>query len=85
MAPIPVQTATTVAQTTTVTQTRPSTGPSDDELAEDVIGRLRTQKERGTLRNFDVDVQVNDRVVWVSGRVASEEQQALVLDVTRRV
>jgi hypothetical protein len=30
-------------------------------------------------------VQVNDRVVWVSGRVASEEQQALVLDVTRRV
>ncbi len=85
VAPIPVQTATTVAQTTTVTQTRPSTGPSDDELAEDVIGRLRTQKERGTLRNFDVDVQVNDRVVWVSGRVASEEQQALVLDVTRRV
>ena len=59
--------------------------PSDDELAEDVIGRLRTQKERGTLRNFDVDVQVNDRVVWVSGRVASEEQQSLVLDITRRV
>jgi osmotically-inducible protein OsmY len=71
-------------RTTTVAQTRPS-APSDDELAEDVIGRLRTQKERGTLRNFDVDVQVNNRVVWVSGRIASEEQQALVLDITRRV
>ena len=71
-------------QTTPVAQTRPA-APSDEELAEDVIGRLRTQKERGTLRNFDVDVQVNDRVVWVSGRVASEEQQALVLDITRRV
>ena len=71
-------------QTTPVAQTR-SAAPSDDQLAEEVISRLRTQKERGTLRNFDVDVQVNDRVVWVSGRVASDEQQALVLDVTRRV
>ncbi|MHB0956188.1 MAG: BON domain-containing protein [Pirellulaceae bacterium] len=79
----PVQT-TTVAQTTASAPAR-SSAPSDDELAESVIGRLRTQKERGTLRNFDVDVQVNDRVVWVSGRVASEEQQSLVLDITRRV
>ncbi|MHB8973425.1 MAG: BON domain-containing protein [Pirellulaceae bacterium] len=77
VAPIP-------AQTTTVAQTRPS-APSDDELAEDIIGRLRTQKERGTLRNFDVDVQVNNRVVWVSGRTASDEQQSLVLDIARRV
>ena len=74
----------TPMQTTPVAQTRPA-APSDDELAEEVINRLRSQKERGTLRNFDVDVQVNDRVVWVSGRVASEEQQSLVLDITRRV
>lgn len=74
----------TSVQTTPVAQTR-SAAPSDDELAEEVIMRLRTQKDRGTLRNFDVDVQVNERVVWVSGRVASEEQRSLVLDVTRRV
>ncbi len=72
------------APTTPVAQSRPAT-PSDEELAEEVISRLRSEKDRGTLRNFAVDVQVNDRVVWVSGRVASEEQQTLVLDVTRRV
>jgi osmotically-inducible protein OsmY len=80
----PQEVVPTSVQATQVAQTRPAT-PSDDELAGEVIGRLRTQKERGTLRNFDVDVQVNDRVVWVSGRVASEEQQSLVLDITRRV
>jgi osmotically-inducible protein OsmY len=74
----------TSVQTTPVSQTQ-SAAPSDDELAEDIISRLRTQKERGTLRNFDVDVQVNDHVVWVSGRVASDEQHALVLDIARRV
>ena len=74
----------TAAQTRTVSETRPA-APSDEELAETVISRLRSQKERGTLRNFDVDVQVDSRVVWVSGRVASPEQQSLVLDVARRV
>jgi len=74
----------TAVQTTQVAQTRPAAA-TDEELAEEVISRLRTQKERGTLRNFDVDVQVNEQVVWVSGRVASDEQQALVLDITRRV
>jgi osmotically-inducible protein OsmY len=59
--------------------------PSDEQLAEAIIGRLRTQKERGLLKNFDVDVQVNERVVWVSGRVASDTQRNLVLDVSRRV
>ena len=59
--------------------------PSDEQLAEEIIGKLRTQKDRGTLRNFDVDVQVNQSVVWVSGRVASEAQQSLVLDISRRV
>lgn len=82
-APTPAVTPASV-HTTQVAQTRPA-APSDEQLAEEVISRLRSQKDRGTLRNFDVDVQVNDRVVWVSGRVSSEEQQALVLDITRRV
>lgn len=72
------------ARTTPVAQTRPAS-PNDEELAEAIITRLRTQKERGTLQRFDVDVRVNERVVWVSGRVASEAQRALVLDVARRV
>lgn len=73
-------------QTAPVSQVKPqTTQPSDEQLAETIIGRLRTQKDRGILKNFDVDVQVNDRVVWVSGRVASDTQRNLVLDVSRRV
>ncbi len=71
-------------QAATVSQTR-RVAPTDEQLAETIIGKLRTQKERGTLRNFDVDVQVNQGVVWISGRVASDTQQSLVLDVSRRV
>ena len=59
--------------------------PSDEQLAEGIISRLRVQKDRGTLQNFDVDVQVDGRVVWVSGRVASDAQRCLVLDISRRV
>ena len=59
--------------------------PSDSALAEAIIGGLRAKKNEGTLRNFDVDVQVDNAVVWVSGRVASKGQQTLVLDVARRV
>jgi osmotically-inducible protein OsmY len=83
--PTPAQAPEVVAaRTTPVAQTRP-TAPNDEELAEEIISRLRTQKDRGTLQHFDVDVRVNERVVWVSGRVASESQRALVLDVARRV
>ncbi|MFW6170619.1 MAG: BON domain-containing protein [Planctomycetota bacterium] len=65
-------------------KTRPST-PSDEQLAKAVIDKLRAQKDRGILKDFDVDLQVNDQVVWVSGHVASKTQRNLVLDVTRRV
>ncbi len=50
-----------------------------------MIGKLRTKKDAGELRNFGVDVQVNEGVVWISGRVASKDQQTLVLEVARRI
>jgi len=76
--------AASATEATPVAQ-RGDTASTDAGLASEVISRLRTQKDRGTLRNFDVDVQVKNRVVWISGRVASEQQQTLVLDVARRV
>lgn len=81
--PTPAQAAKPVPATQ-VSQTRPA-APSDAELAEEVIGRLSAQKDRGELRNFDIDVQVNNQVVWISGHVASDAQRTLVLDVARRV
>ncbi len=80
----PVQTRPQRLKATPVAQATPKR-PSDEQLAETIIGKLRTQKDRGILRNFDVDVQVNERVVWVSGRVATEAQRSLVLDISRRV
>ncbi len=60
-------------------------GRADNEIAKDVIGQLRGKKDAGDLRNFGIDVQVNEGVVWISGRVASKDQQTLVLEVARRV
>jgi osmotically-inducible protein OsmY len=57
----------------------------DGEIAKDVISKLRVKKDAGELRNFGVDVQVNEGVVWISGRVASKDQQTLVLEVARRI
>ncbi|MFO7902343.1 MAG: BON domain-containing protein, partial [Pirellulaceae bacterium] len=84
--PEPVATRKQSTETSSPTrgETRPST-PSDEQLAKTVVGKLRAQKDRGILKDFDVDLQVNDRIVWVSGHVASETQRNLVLDVTRRV
>lgn len=64
---------------------RESFAVSDDQIGQEVIERLRQQKQRGNLRNFKVNVDVNGGSVWVKGRVASTAQQQLVLDIARRV
>ena len=58
---------------------------TSDEIAEEVIGRLKKQQQNGALKNFGVDVSVDEGVVWLSGRVANETQQDLVLDQARFV
>jgi osmotically-inducible protein OsmY len=65
--------------------TKSTSSRDDSEIAQDVIGKLRTKKDAGELRNFGVDVQVNEGLVWISGRVASKDQQTLVLEVARRI
>ncbi len=62
-----------------------ATRPSDEEIAQEVIGRLRQQQQSGALRNFTLDVTVDAGSVWVKGTVASPQQQHLVLEVARRV
>jgi len=82
----PVASANRPSRTAHVPPSQPrQVTPSDEQLAEEIIGKLRVQKDRGILQDFDIDIQVNDRVVWVAGHVASDSQRNLVLDVSRRV
>ncbi len=61
------------------------TAISDEQIAQVVIARLRQRQQSGELRNFTLDVKVDNGSVWLEGQVASREQQFLVLDVARRV
>jgi len=77
-----------VDQRVSSTATMPSASDSydsndSDAIAREVLNRLQAKKREGSLRNFGIDVQVDDRTVWISGYVSSKEQEQLVLDVAR--
>jgi BON domain len=57
----------------------------DKQIAQQVIQRLQTEKSAGELKGFNLDLQVEEGTLWMSGRVASQEQQDKVLDIARRV
>jgi len=65
-------------------------GPSlvrgdDQQIAQQIVGKLQTEKQAGTLKGFSIDLQVDEGTVWLSGRVASADQQAKALDIARRI
>src|SRR5438552_239524 len=57
----------------------------DQQIAQQIIERLQAEKKAGALKGFSIDLQVDEGTVWLSGRVASEQQQAKALDMARRV
>jgi hypothetical protein len=57
----------------------------DQQIAQTVVERLARQKDAGALRDFNLDLQVDNGQVWMKGRVASSQQQQFVLDIARRV
>jgi len=57
----------------------------DQQIAQQIMARLQAEKQAGTLKGFSIDLQVDEGTVWLSGRVASSEQQAKALDLARRV
>lgn len=63
---------------------RPSNGDAE-RIAKEVVAGLQQQKQEGLLANFGIDVQVDRRVVWLSGYVKDAEQHARALDVARYV
>ena len=50
----------------------------DREIAKAVMSELQQHKAAGNLKGFDLDMQVEDGVVYLNGRVASSAQRSLV-------
>src|SRR5438552_2784736 len=57
----------------------------DQQIAQQIIERLQAEKKAGGLKGFSIDLQVDEGTVWLTGRVASEQQQAKALDLARRI
>lgn len=51
----------------------------DREIAQSVMAELQQHKAAGTLKGFEIDLKVEDGVVYLTGKVASQAQKALVL------
>jgi len=58
---------------------------NDQVIAQMITAKLKGLKDSGKLRGFGINMQVDKGTVWLKGRVSSDEQQALVLDVARRI
>jgi len=58
---------------------------NDQQIAQTIAERLQEQKQAGALKGFSLDLKVENGEALLSGRVSSPEQQALALDVARRV
>jgi osmotically-inducible protein OsmY len=50
----------------------------DREIAQSVMAELQQHKAAGHLKAFDIDLKVEDGVVYLTGEVASEAQRAIV-------
>ena len=57
----------------------------DQQIAQQIVQQLRQQKADGQLTGFGIDLEVESGIVWLKGHVRSPEQQAMVLDIARRV
>lgn len=52
----------------------------DREIAKSVLSELQQQKAAGNLRGFDIDLKVEDGIVFLTGKVANQAQQTLVVN-----
>ena len=57
----------------------------DVEIAQQIAAQLRAQKDAQQLKGFHIGVKVENAKVWMKGQVSDARQQALALDVARRV
>jgi len=82
---VPASTDAVVAQpaATQIPAVQPASG--DSLITDTIIGKLQELKQAGLLKGFDLDVSTASGEVSVYGKVASDEQKMLVLDLVRHV
>lgn len=57
----------------------------DTAIARKIVEQLRVKKQSGALKGFNVGVRVQNGDVWLEGQVSNPAQEAMVLDIARRV
>ena len=58
---------------------------NDQQIAKTIVEKLSAEKKAGHLKGFNIELNVDEGTVWLSGRVASEEQRTVALEIARRV
>lgn len=56
----------------------------DQQIAEAVMQKLKSEKKAGNLRGFSVELKVDEGTVHMSGRVSTAAQQKLALECAQR-
>lgn len=56
----------------------------DEVIAKAIFSRLSQAKQNGQLRNFKLDMNVEEGTVWMNGEVTSPKHKSLALDIASR-
>ena len=83
--PVPAGEKAKRSEPMSATTTVATSGKSDQQLVQDILGQLKVLKQAGQLKGFKLDVQAEDGLVWLSGEVADASQHKQVIEVVRRV
>ena len=56
----------------------------DQRIAEQIVSKLQAEKDKGALRGFNIDLEVEDGAVYLKGHVSESQQEAIAIDIARR-
>jgi osmotically-inducible protein OsmY len=56
----------------------------DQRIAEQIVSKLQAEKDKGTLRGFNIDLEVEEGAVYLKGHVSESQQEAIAIDIARR-
>ena len=58
---------------------------NDQQIAKTIVEKLSAEKKSGKLKGFNIELNVEEGTVWLSGRVSSDDQRTTALEIARRV